>query len=80
MARWNFADKILEMKKKKSSKRDNIVIGYLKEVRDEISQVSWPSRKEAINMTLIVIGVSLAVGAYLGALDYAFTWLMGLII
>lgn len=39
----------------------------------EMKKVVWPTRKEAINHTLLVIGISLGVAAILGALDYIFS-------
>lgn len=46
------------------------LINYFKESKNELRKVIWPSRKEAIKHTLIVIGVSLAVAIFLGAIDY----------
>lgn len=52
------------------------IIAFLKEVRVELKRVTWPSRQETIRHTLIVIGFSLAVAAFLGGLDFLFTWIM----
>ena len=49
---------------------------YLKETKVEMKHVSWPSRKQAINYTLIVIGVSLFVAIFLGAFDSLFTYFL----
>lgn len=49
---------------------------FLKEVRTEMEKVSWPSRQEAIRLTLIVIAVSVAIGVYIGSLDFGFTKIM----
>lgn len=46
---------------------------YFKEVRAEMKHVSWPTRRQAVVYTAVVIGVSLAIAAYLGILDYVFT-------
>ncbi|MBI2635557.1 MAG: preprotein translocase subunit SecE [Parcubacteria group bacterium] len=46
---------------------------YFKEVRVEMNKVNWPTKTETINYTLVVIGVSVAVAAYLGSLDFIFT-------
>lgn len=54
-------------------------IVFLKEVRSELGKVSWPSRKEAIRLTAVVIFVSLAVGIFIGAMDYIFTKGMALL-
>ena len=40
---------------------------------EEMKKVTWPTKKETKNYTLLVIGISLAVAAFLGALDYIFT-------
>jgi preprotein translocase subunit SecE len=46
---------------------------FLVEVKAEFSKVVWPTRQEAINLTIVVIVFSLIVALYLGALDYLFT-------
>lgn len=53
---------------------------FLKEVRAEMEKVSWPSRQEAIRLTLIVIGLSLIVAAYIGSLDFVFTKLIEIVL
>ncbi|MFH1187005.1 MAG: preprotein translocase subunit SecE [Candidatus Levyibacteriota bacterium] len=55
-------------------------ITFLKEVRDELKKVVWPTRNEVVRLTSIVILVSLLVGFFLGGLDYVFTTLTTLII
>jgi len=49
---------------------------FLKEVRLEMKKVNWPDRRQTIRYTLIVIGVSLAVAAFLGTLDFIFNTLL----
>jgi len=51
-------------------------IDFLKEVRIELKRVTWPTRQQTIKYTLIVIGLSLAVAAFLGGLDFLFSWLL----
>ncbi|MDO8676138.1 MAG: preprotein translocase subunit SecE [Candidatus Azambacteria bacterium] len=46
---------------------------YFKEVKVEMNKVNWPTRTETINYTLVVIGVSVAIAAYLSSLDFLFT-------
>jgi len=53
---------------------------FLLEVRSELGKVIWPTRREAIRLTGTVIGVSVAVGIFIGALDFIFTKLMGLLL
>ncbi len=45
-----------------------------------MKKVTWPTKKETKNYTILVIGISLAIAAFLGALDYIFTIGLELII
>jgi preprotein translocase subunit SecE len=42
---------------------------YFQESWSELRKVSWPDRQTVINLTLIVIAVSILVGAYIAILD-----------
>jgi preprotein translocase SecE subunit len=42
---------------------------YFEESWSELRKVAWPERQTVINLTLIVIGVSIVVGAYIAILD-----------
>ena len=46
---------------------------YFKDAIEELKKVSWPSRRDTINNSLIVIGVSLGVAIFFGILDYLLT-------
>ena len=52
------------------------IITFLKEVRLEMKKVNWPTRQETLRYTLIVVGISIAVAAFLGAIDFIFTILL----
>ena len=47
-----------------------------REVITELRRVTWPSREEAIRLTIMVIIVSGIVGLFLGAVDYVFNFLV----
>ena len=49
------------------------IINFLKEVKEELGKVVWPSREQTIRYTVLVIIVAVAVGLFLGALDYILT-------
>lgn len=49
------------------------IINFLKEVREELSKVTWPSREQTVRYTVLVIIVALVVGLILGGLDYILT-------
>lgn len=53
---------------------------FLVEVKNELGKVTWPSREDTIKLTSIVIGISIGVGLYLGALDLVFTELLKILI
>jgi preprotein translocase subunit SecE len=59
---------------------DNRIVKYLKEVRAEIRKVTWPSRQEVLRLSAIVIVVLVVMSAFMAIIDYAFSWLMRLII
>jgi preprotein translocase subunit SecE len=46
---------------------------FFPEVIAELRKVQWPSRQEALRLSLLVLAVCAIVGAILGALDLAFT-------
>lgn len=52
------------------------VIAYLKDVRFEMKRVTWPTRRETLRYTLIVILVSSLVAIFLGGLDFALITLL----
>lgn len=54
----------------------NNLIEYIKSSRAELAHANWPTRKETTRFTLIVIGVSLFVAAFLGGLDLLFTYVL----
>ena len=48
------------------------LVEYIKETRGEMKHVNWPTRSQAINYTLLVIGLSLATAILLAIADYVF--------
>ncbi|MFZ3020438.1 MAG: preprotein translocase subunit SecE [Minisyncoccia bacterium] len=53
---------------------------YIKETKGELSHVSWPTRKQAIAFTALVIGVSVALAIYLGAADFLLSRIVKIIV
>lgn len=61
--------------------RKNMAIKqYFKDTASEMRHVSWPTRKQAVLYTTLVIVISLVVASYLGALDALFAKLLNLFI
>ncbi|MES3032267.1 MAG: preprotein translocase subunit SecE [Patescibacteria group bacterium] len=46
---------------------------YFKETKTELKHVIWPSRRQTIYSTLVVIILSVLVGYYLGVFDFIFS-------
>lgn len=61
-----------------SEKRENRVVRYFKETRAELRKVTWPTRQEALNLTGIVLAVTIFMAALLGLLDFLFAKLFAL--
>jgi len=58
----------------------NRLTTYLKDSVEELKKVTWPTKNETTNYTLMVIGVSLAVSVFLYLLDMVFTTGLSLLI
>ena len=50
---------------------------YFDEVWSELRKVSWPTREQVRNLTVLVFVVSFAIGLYITVLDFAFSQLVG---
>ncbi|MGE5042366.1 MAG: preprotein translocase subunit SecE [Candidatus Levyibacteriota bacterium] len=56
------------------------MLTFIKSVRAELLQVTWPNRQETIRLTAVVIIISVFVGVYLGVVDFGFAKLLEFII
>ena len=56
------------------------IVSYIKEVAAETKNIKWPTRKQVISYTLIVIILSIILAAYVGALDAIFARLLSIIL
>lgn len=48
----------------------NKLVEFLKDVKIELSKVSWPTRDQTIRYTLIVLGLSVAIALFLSGVDF----------
>jgi len=51
----------------------NKLKNYLQESLTEMKKVTWPSKKETYNYTVLVIAISIGVAIFLVILDYIFS-------
>jgi preprotein translocase SecE subunit len=49
---------------------------WFRDVMSELRKVTWPTREETINLTIVVLVVSAVLGLALGGIDYIFNWLI----
>ena len=92
MAKSKTSDKTIEKtndKSKVKSKRDkkvgtrrqpNAIQRFFKETVGELRKVSWPTRKEATNLTIVVLIVTVSMSVLLGLLDFLFSRFFALLI
>ncbi len=43
--------------------------GNIRDIMAELRKVTWPTREETRNLTIVVIGITAVIGSALGALD-----------
>jgi len=53
---------------------------FLSEVKTELTKVTWPTRPQVTRLTMVVILISLAVGLFVGGLDFVFTKVVAIIL
>lgn len=49
---------------------------YLRESRIELKKVTWPSREQTINLTVVVVVVCVVIALFLGGIDWVFVTLI----
>lgn len=62
------------------TKKNMSIATYLSETREELKHVNWPSKKQSITFTVVVVAVSLVVAFFLGFFDYLFSKILGFFI
>lgn len=66
--------------KKKNGKKQNAIQRYVRETSGELRKVSWPSREEATNLTVIVVITMVFMGAFLSVVSGISSRLMNLLL
>ena len=56
-----------------TTKRSSSRFRFISEIIAELKKVVWLTRREAAYLTVLVLIVTIAVGLFLGAIDYGFT-------
>jgi len=58
----------------------NKLTQYILESKTELKKVIWPTKKQTTNHTLLVIGFSLGMAIFLGAVDFGLSKLVEVIL
>jgi preprotein translocase subunit SecE len=53
---------------------------FINEAWSELKKVSWPTREQVRNLTVLVFVVSFVVGAYITVLDAGFTQVVSVLV
>ncbi len=51
----------------------NALIKYLKEATEESKKVTWPTKNQLINHTIVVVVMTAAIAVFFAILDYVFS-------
>ncbi len=57
---------------KRPAKQRTSVVQFVREIRDELRQVAWPSRPEMVNYTAVVLTTLVLMVSLVFALNYVF--------
>jgi len=58
----------------------NKLVKFIKEVRNELRRVSWPSRDDVRESTTVVVVVVLILAVFIGLVDWALSFLVSFIL
>ncbi|EKD58544.1 MAG: hypothetical protein ACD_56C00105G0001 [uncultured bacterium] len=58
------------------NKMFNKIKGFILEAKAEMLKVNWPTKKQTINYTGLVVAVSVVVAGFLGGLDSVFGYVL----
>jgi len=54
-------------------------VNFIREVMAELKKVTWPTKNDTLKLTVVVIAISVIVGAFIGVLDTMFLRITGFI-
>ena len=52
------------------AKKQNTLFKYLRESKEELEKVTWPTQKQTVRYSILVIVISIALALYFGVVDY----------
>lgn len=58
----------------------NKLVQYIKDSKVELKKVVWPTKKQAWNHTILVIGFSIGLAFFLGVIDYGLNKILEIVL
>ena len=77
-----FKDRITRAQAAKPAKgggRGRGIVKFLREVKGELAKVTWPSREELVQSTIVVLIAVVVAGVYIALFDLLFSRLIGVL-
>ena len=71
-------EKPSKKQKEKKPKKNGGFMKFFRDLKGEFKKIVWPSKKQIINNTLVVIAAILVVGAFIWVIDLGLGWLIKL--
>jgi len=69
-----------KVQKSQKAQAENGITRYIRETREEIAKVTWPTREEGTRLTWIVFVVTMIAAVALFGVDYIFGTVIGWLI
>lgn len=60
--------------------KNNFLIRYIGEVKEELKKVTWPNRTQVQNTAIVIVILSVCTALFFGGLDFIFNYLLKLLI
>lgn len=67
-------------KDKNQKKQPNAVAKYFKDLKSEFKKVVWPTKKQVINNTIVVLVTIILIGIFVGLFDTLAGWLLKIVL
>ena len=74
------AEKAVKKKPNFFLRAGRAIARFFRDTRGEMKKVVWPSRKQIINNTIVVLVFVVIMALFIFGLDYLFNWLLNLIL
>ncbi|MBN1642629.1 MAG: preprotein translocase subunit SecE [Anaerolineae bacterium] len=65
---------------KSGRRKESAIVRYFRQTWAELRKVRWPTRREAVNLSLIVLVVTVGMSVFLGVVDWLSSLLFSFLI